>query len=625
MAAVDDQRLIELSAEPAGELFTLLKRPHAFWPLLVLLAVLPGVYALEYRALQPEGALWGMRSLNVYVSQDADDFLDPGGVTEERLLRWRSPLTSWLTALFLWLLGPSEPLAMVVVSYLATAGIVALGYTFGDWLAGPRCGFWAALLLAFHGTLLVQAQTPAPHSLAIVLGMLAFLGFLRHVDSTTGLFSPALLLGATALGLCLLASGPMAFAVATALTLSIAGWRGTRTLPRRSPGEEPRRVWVGRDALKSLLVLVLLAAVVGGWWPAFMAYQHGPEFWYAWLLNASDASALGSSDPSPFLSALLASTHDAFGPLIGLVLLGLWVAARAAMQTSVETERRRFRFVIAWALIAAVSWIALFRSATAPDSVPQLWRGFLLVPSALLAAVAVEFTAQRRVWLVAVVAAACFTALAALWPSLASVFEQSDRSTAVAVTIISVVSVVLAAAWLIQHSEGRDFQKRLILGTLLLALAAGNAVRGLAASTRAGPEERALAGMRAELEEVDNVRSWIIVGEPPIPLQLRLALRSLWPHASRDVVETWDSAIAQALSTPLEPAERIVAVDWSTRDTRPTRIQVPELQIAPLTRSRFFHTKQLTAYELRAAAADRLDPDRRRVSRIIRNAPLSAR
>ena len=38
---------------------------------------------------------------------------------------------------------------------------------------------------------------------------------------------------------------------------------------------------------------------VGGWWPAFMTYQHGAEFWYAWLLNASDASAVTAPEPAP--------------------------------------------------------------------------------------------------------------------------------------------------------------------------------------------------------------------------------------------------------------------------------------------------------------------------------------
>ena len=603
MAVVDDQRLIELSVEPAGELFTLLKRPHAFWPLLVLLAVLPGIYALEYRALEAEGALWGMRSLNVYVAEDVSGFLDPGGVTEERLLRWRSPLAGWLTAGFLWLFGPSEPLGLVVVSYLATAGVVALGYTFGDWLAGPRCGFWSALLLAFHGTLLVQAQTPAPYSLAIVLGMGALLGYQRHVESTTRRVSTHLLLAAAALGLCVLASGPTALAVTAVLALSIAGWRGTRARPRRRHGEEPQRIWVGWSALESLLTMVLLAAIVGGWWPGFMTYQYGAEFWYAWLVPPPAAAAPGLRDSGLYVPSLLASTQDALGPLVGLVLLGLWITGREAIQNGVETEQRRFRFLLVWAIVAALGWAAMFSLAVTPGSIPQLWRGFLLVPSVLLAAVAVEFTARRRVWLVAVVAAAGFTVLAALWPSLVDVFERTERSTAVGLAVTSVASVALAAAWLIQQAKGRDFQKRLVLGTLLVALAAGNAVRGLAASTRAGPEERALAGFRAELRTIENVHSWIIVGDPPISLQLRLTMRSLWPHAARRVVETWDSAIAEALTRPPTAEERMVAVDWSTRDTRPTRIRVPAVQIEPLTRPRFFQNKQLAAYELRAAVS----------------------
>lgn len=598
--AADDQRLVELSTEPAGELFTILKQPNAFWPLLVLLAVLPGLYALEYRAMDAAGALWGLRGLNVYSADELTDILDPGGVTEASRLQWRSPLGSWLTALVAHLWNSAEPLTLVAASYLATAGVVALSYAFGDWLAGPRCGFWATVMLAFHGTLLSQAQTPAPHSLAILFAALAFWGYVRHVDATFRPFSRHLLLGGVMLGACLLTSGPLAVAVLAVLGLYAVGVRGDRVRPRRGPGRDPQRVWVGWAAFQSLLVLAAVALIVAGWWPALMAARHGARFWGGWLLKRSAAIDSEPVRGFAFPVELARGSLETLGPLIGLFALGLWLAGRSVVQNQDEAQRRRHLFVTAWVLCAAVVWISLLREAASASS-RLLWQGFLLVPCVLLAALAAEAIAQRRVSVLAAIAVACFTVTTMLWSSLVAVFEQLDAATARSIAAVSILAVALATAWLVQHCRGRDFQQRLVLGTLLAALFVGNAVSGLASVRRAGDDERALDNLREELVRVENVGSWLIVSDRPVSLPLRLVLRSIWPDASRRIVETWDAALARALTDPPSRDERLIVIDWTTRDTQPTRIQIRELRVERLTRPRFLQNRQLVAYELLAS------------------------
>ena len=112
-------------------------RSAMVFPLVVLVAVLPGMVALNAWDLTPPGPLWGLRGLAVLDGlvldqMPAADEIKP--VPESaafRAVAFQPPLYAWLEALGFWLSTDRDPLASVLPSYVAGALVVVLVYLHG--------------------------------------------------------------------------------------------------------------------------------------------------------------------------------------------------------------------------------------------------------------------------------------------------------------------------------------------------------------------------------------------------------------------------------------------------------------------------------------------------------------
>ena len=112
-------------------------RSAMVFPLVVLIAVLPGMVALNSWDLTPPGPLWGFRGLVVLDGHVLDQMpaADEIKLVPEsaafRAVAFQPPLYAWLEALGLWLSTDRDPLASVLPSYVAGALVVVLVYLHG--------------------------------------------------------------------------------------------------------------------------------------------------------------------------------------------------------------------------------------------------------------------------------------------------------------------------------------------------------------------------------------------------------------------------------------------------------------------------------------------------------------
>src|SRR5262245_40502323 len=128
---VRPRRWREETLAPSRPLLRPAPRSAMYFPLVVIVAVLPGLYALNWWDLNPPGPWWGLRGLAVLNGR----FLDQAPVSglgppaEARVYQavaLQPPLYAWLEAAGLALSAHRDPLATVLPSYAAGALVVVL-------------------------------------------------------------------------------------------------------------------------------------------------------------------------------------------------------------------------------------------------------------------------------------------------------------------------------------------------------------------------------------------------------------------------------------------------------------------------------------------------------------------
>ena len=170
-----------------------------FFPLVVLVAVLPGMVALNSWDLTPPGPLWGLRALAVLDGLAIDQVpaattIKPAGESAAlRALSFQPPLYAWLAALGMRLTTDLDPLASVLPSYVAGVLVVVLVYLHGRVWRGGGMGLAAAILVGFNPNLLLRMQEATPTTLAVAGAMGALLCYAWH--QRRGRIAPALALG----------------------------------------------------------------------------------------------------------------------------------------------------------------------------------------------------------------------------------------------------------------------------------------------------------------------------------------------------------------------------------------------------------------------------------------------
>ena len=131
---------------PVRPLFRPAPRSAMVFPLVVLVAVLPGMLALNAWDLTPPGPLWGLRGLAVLDGMVLDQVPATAAIrpvqeaAAYRAVAFQPPLYAWLEAALFWLGGDRDPMASVLPSYVAGRSPSSWSISMPGSGAGPASG-----------------------------------------------------------------------------------------------------------------------------------------------------------------------------------------------------------------------------------------------------------------------------------------------------------------------------------------------------------------------------------------------------------------------------------------------------------------------------------------------------
>lgn len=477
-----------------------------FLPLVVLVACLPGLYALNFWDLNPPSPWWGLRGLAVRDGFLLDQF--PAAPPHEahpieretfQRVALLPPLFAWLEGLTLTLSPSSNPMMTVIPSYLAGALVVLLVYLHGRSWRGRGVGLVASVLCGFNPWLLTQMQqaTPTTLALALAMGTLYCHGRLVESHAQAGGRGRSLLnhtlLGGLLLALTFLAGGLFALTPILIIALHLA-YLSAET----QPSERPASYWTPwrrSPLLVSLLAMTSIGLILASPWFLLMIARHGwSQCLNVWLAPPASQGV----DAANLLDRLVM-----LAPLS--VALGLFAAGwtiRAALAT--ENDNRTILGGTFW-----VVWLAFTAVAPAfwPGGPPTMFDLAMLIPLNLLAASAITDLANRSISIRRMVQLAPATALAFTWSASSDLRQaavdlfggRASHSTALGLHIglDLVIILVLATRGLERWARRREDRQRLILGGFLLIVLAATAATGLIEVRFRHRETRDLLELRA--------------------------------------------------------------------------------------------------------------------------------
>jgi 4-amino-4-deoxy-L-arabinose transferase-like glycosyltransferase len=575
---LNDRLLRELATEPPKPLFPALRQAEAMAPLVIVLAFLPTLYALAHRTVTEAGARQGLMSLNCLAAKNLAEFIDPAVNGPPSSLVYQPLLMNWFTALALNVFGVGHVAGYLASAYLCTAGLIMSAYVFGRRLGGDRLGLLAALLLAFNPHVLKLAQEPVPQSAAALFAVLALAGAVAHWQKSSSLASIQLLLGGIALGLCLLAGGPVAIAVVLILMTYATWWKidGWRRIPTE-PGFD--RSQLGRSmAVRSVLILSLTGFAVGGWRALLMGSRYGADFWQSWLgFRLMPSTGLVPPPTGVGFKQLILQGNYLVLPLSILSLVGAGVILGELLRRTEDPGRRHRGLLIVWIVVATGLWIVRAAGGSAAAPVTEFWTIMLIVPLSMSAAVGLLAVIDRRIPFAGVVAIALVTCLNVAWivsrgNEPRALYELAvDRSDLwVLVSSVAVIAAAVATS-LLWPSLSIETRRRGILVGIVLGAIAANCIWGGVAVRRSNSGDRELEDLRAGLARVASVTRWTLVVPvqpalvaPQPPAQLIYLLRSLWPSVVMTRVDSWESLAAELSAEPPGGSrEQHLIVTWS--------------------------------------------------------------
>jgi 4-amino-4-deoxy-L-arabinose transferase-like glycosyltransferase len=525
-------------------------RSGVYFPLVVLAAILPGLYALNWWNLTPPGPWWGMRGLAVLDGWVIDQ--SPAAETLKPALEARAfravalqpPLYAWLEALGLAIGSDHTPSATVLPSYMAGAFIVLLMYWHGKLWRGSGVGLIAAILTAFNPHLLIQMKEASPATLTIAASLAAMYCYGRHFRIGVGTARFYLrggglswvVLGGLALGLALLSMGGIGLLCVPVIVLHQAYLRS-----EMAPLERQGRPWYGWWNNPSLLagsIALLIGLLIALPWYLSMFATHGREFLVN-LLNPPDP--LGWERPT-----LLARLNDLAPATLPLALFAVGRSVKAALVS--ERDDRVAIGGIFWVLWLAVAAIVPAIWSSGPQTTMSL---FLLVPLNLLAAQAVSDLATRRVsirwlsWLAPATAVSVVWWLSGDLRGAVIALSRGHVGPRSALGLHLAVDLLIAVVWLSRGldrwARRRDLRQRRVLASFLLVVLLTSLADGLREVTFRHLETRELMNLRAAVllrHQSQPFKGISVVGpdldhpliEGPTPGgRLRFILRSTLP------------------------------------------------------------------------------------------------
>ncbi len=493
-------------------------RSAMFFPLVVLVAVLPGLYALTSWDLTAPGPWWGLRGLAILEGRVLDqvpaaaDLTIPREARAFRQVAFQPPLYAWLEAVGLALSNDRDPLATVLPSYAAGVLVVVLVYWHGRLCRGPGLGLIAAVLTGFSRGLLLPMQqaTPSTLGLAGVLAVLLCYGAHRRAAAESSRawgWSSALLwavLGGLALGLSLLSVGFFALLSIPVILLHQAYLRAGSP-----PGEREvwRLVWRTNPSLRAGALAVAIGLAIAGPWHVMMFVRYGWDF----------------------VGGMIAPLDTWIGPRQSL-FLRLIELAPAILPLGLFAVLRMIRLALIDEnddpeVVGGVLWLLWFATAalvpvvwtTGPRSILEL---FLIVPLNLLTAQTITHLATRRVSVRQLIWLAPATAVSVAWWSsktlsgavhdLLHAHLSADTALGLHLALDLLIAVVLLTRRLDRWARRRDDRQRRVLGGFLLAVLLVTVAVGL----------REVQFRHKETNELLNLRTVILRDHRDHPFQV---------------------------------------------------------------------------------------------------------
>lgn len=513
----EDWERSEISLTPPRPLLPAAPRSAVHFPLVALLAILPGLYGLQNWDLTPPGPWWGLRALFVldgHVRDQADPALAretlppptaPGSPTEPdggrspndsgaaggaaakegesppipgrrwlpseweayRRVALQPPLYAWLQAAAFHLVPDRNPIASVLPSYFAGALAVMLVYLLGKLWHGATLGLVAALLLAFNPALLESMQRATPTTVGLLAMIWTIHCHARHREAIPGRRFGWTVLGGIGVGVGLLSIGPSALVPIPVILLHHAYLRADAP-----PDERPsrRRPWRSLPGILTALIMMAIGLALAGWWYFDAQRLHGIDL-FAALARVPDADQ-ARREGLPDRLTLLAPA---------ILPLGAFGVARNIIDAlRVEgDDRERVHggaLLVIWCLCAGFL-AGIWESG--PIAAENL---FLLVPLTLLAAQTIIDLANRDLPIRWLTYLAPLTATSVAWWSSGNFRDAffdlwSGRLTAstalgLHLGLDLVVALGFALVKLNHWARRRDDRQRAILGGFLFAVLA---------------------------------------------------------------------------------------------------------------------------------------------------------
>jgi 4-amino-4-deoxy-L-arabinose transferase-like glycosyltransferase len=523
-------------APPARPLFRPAPRSAMVFPLVVLVAVLPGLLALNAWDLTPPGPLWGLRGLAVLDGMPLDQVPAVAAIrpvqeaAAYRAVAFQPPLYAWLEAALFALYGNRDPMASVLPSYMAGGLAVILVYLHARLWRGAGLGLTAAVLVGFNQNLLLRMQEATPSTLALCGVLAVLLAYSWHERVTAELMRPWPWAGPTAwaaggglaMGLALLVMGGLALIAIPIILLHQFYLRGAA--PPTPPGARARRwrlSWRDTPGRVNALLALAIAMAVALPWFLLMVRTHG------WA-----AIAALRVPPERLLVDRGLGLPGRLIELAPVTLpLGLFGAVRAIRTALVDESNSRESvggsFWVIWLAVAALAPTVWPRG---PQSAFDL---VLLVPLSLLAAQTIADLVNRRIPVRTLTWLAPATAVSVAWWSSASLRDaiddvfhgQADSATALGLHLA--LDLVVVSVWLIfaldRWARRRDDRQRRVLGVFLMLVMTVAAVDGILEVLFRHGIDRDLLALRTMIlrRNRDNPFQVVAVVSPPTSLTAR--------------------------------------------------------------------------------------------------------
>jgi len=580
---LDNEAIRQLAVEPERPLFPLLSQAEAMLPLVVVLAFLPALYAVNSRTLSETGAWEGLTSLRCLVAENLTEFVDPAAGDPAHPFRFQPPLMSWLTALGMLLAGTGRMAGLILPAYLCTAGLIIAGYVLGRRIGGEQLGLVTAVLMAFNPQILEGAQESVPQSVACLFAVLCLAGIVAHWQKSSAVTSYQLLLGGISLGCCVLAGGPLAVAVVLLVLAHVACWKFDAWFRGSTVIAHEKSQFNRRTAFRSAAVLAATAFAVGGWSVMFMSSRYGFDFWSSWLTGGWKGS-IDARSSAGWEGAVegLRELNRLVRPLFGLTLLGLVGVVRDLYRADVDPARHHRGLLLVWIAVAFIFCILCRSSAGTENPSYKMWETLLAVPLLISAALGLIDIAERRIGFLPAMAfgglaLADALLLADQWLSVRGAEPVIPLASGIHLrgpVTIGLALLAVGGIWLANYAWGRDARRRVVLTGMLAAIVAANCVWGAVAVRRTSPGDRELDQLQTGMARLPRMDQCTFVALAPPgtslasrpPPQLVYALASVWPGAEINYASSWEDAAKQALANAGRDEDfSPVFVAWSPR------------------------------------------------------------